>query len=186
MKTQFNCIKNVAFAIGVTALLVGTQSCKKTETVTPTPIPTETFTLVGTWSLVSADVVVNGKSYPTITATDIAKTPATKGPYPADDFVFTSDGKYTRGKESGTWTLATSAQLKLKNTVIDLSYEFSNNDATTMQFGNTWDLIASPNPTTAQGDAPISAQALLNTIDVGIPGASLANVKYRVNYKKKA
>jgi C-terminal lipocalin-like domain len=182
MKNQINDIVKTILILAV----IGLQSCKKTDDsiITPTPTPTPTFSLVGTWSLIGADVTVNGKSY-TVTAADIAKTSPTKGSYNAEDIVFTADGKYTRGKEAGTWTLATSAQLKLKNAATDLTYEFANNDATTMQFGNTWDLIKDPTPTLVQADAPSTSQAILNGIDVGLPGASLASVKYRVNYKKK-
>lgn len=166
-------MKKLMLALTITTLMMSQQSCKKEDT-TVTPTPTEAFSLVGTWTL-SSTIVSFGTNY-SPTPAEIAKSVF----YNASDFVFTSDGKYTRGKDSGTWTYV-GGTLKLGN----LSYSSSYSDLNTFTFGNSWiGFNTNANPNTSELDAISTAQGLMNVYSITIPTSS-KDVSYKVTYKKK-
>ena len=147
------------------------SSCKKTDDPIPTPSQ-PAFSLVGTWSLTEAKVTIDSKT------TTLTPAAISQGVYPTADFVFTSDGKYTRGKESGNWVL-TAGQLQLG----DLTYEYLNTDASVFQIGNTFnDFQAQMNITRPKQNAVGTSQDLLNLL---VPVNTLNSISYRVIYKKK-
>ena len=171
-------MKKLMLALTITTLMMSQQSCKKEDT-TVTPA-TQAFSIVGTWTLSSTQVSFGTFYSPT--PAEIAKSVH----YNANDFVFTSDGKYSRGKDAGTWTYV-SGTLKLG----DLSYSFSNDDLNTFTFGNSWIGFntdkgsgTNGNPTISEIDAISTAQSLMNIYSITIPKSS-KDVSYKITYKKK-
>ena len=173
-------MKKLMLALIITTLMMSQQSCKKEDTTVTPSTPTTAFSLVGTWALSSTQVSFGTFYSPT--PAEIAKSVF----YNASDFVFTSDGKYTRGKDSGTWTYV-SGTLKLG----DLPYSISNDDMNTFTFGNSWIGFNTDkgsgingNPTISEIDAISTAQSLMSVYSITIPKSS-KDVSYKVTYKKK-
>jgi hypothetical protein len=161
-------------------LLIMTESCTKSETtpVTPTPI-TVAPTVVGTWSLVDATLSTGTKTQ------TVSRDNAIKTPYiPADDVVFTTDGKYTQGKISGTWKVSGS-KLTIDTRIVEL-FTLS---TTELKFGNNYPDVSGATATDRDlngGEAIFYAQKLLDTINGGAFSISTdKTAKYQLNYRKK-
>ena len=155
-------------------LLVAAQSCSKSETA-PT-VPTPAASVVGTWNLIDATVLVGSKTF-TVTRDNIIKG----GYLSPDDIVFSADGNYTQGKTTGKYTVS-GQQLTVGSKTVDVFTL----DNTSLQFGNGYPYLKAA--TTAQKDAIeldalFTAQKLLDTInEVYAPPAT---AKYQFNYRRK-
>ena len=171
-------MKKLTLALTITTLMMSQQSCKKDDTTVISP--TEIFSIVGTWTLSNTQVFFG--TYYSPTPAEIAKSLY----YNTSDFIFTSDGKYTRGNDAGAWTYV-SGTLKLGG----LSYSISNDDLNTFTFGNSWMGFNTDkgsgingNPTISEIDAISTAQSLMNIYSITIPKSS-KDVSYKITYKKK-
>jgi hypothetical protein len=156
-------------------LLITAQSCKEPESPTPTTT-TATVSIVGTWNLINAAVVVGSKTF-IITRENIIKG----GYLSPDDVVFSTDGNYTQGKITGKYTVS-GQQL----TIGSKTMEVFTLDNTSLQIGNGYPYLKAA--TTAQKDAIeldalFTAQKLLDTINEVYAPPATAN--YQFNYRRK-
>ncbi len=156
-------------------LVVSLTACKKDDApfnVTPTP----PFNLVGTWTLETAKVTIDGKDY-VVPRADITKG----GFFKATDLdiTFTSDGKYSRGTEAGNYTLA-GPSLKLG----DRSYNsFTNPDLTSYIYGNNWN---GESDQVLRGDVFFVGQKILdNSYGPLLSSSTIKSASYAFTYKKK-
>jgi hypothetical protein len=154
-------------------LVVSFAACKKDDSQ-PNITPTPAFSLVGTWMLETAKVTIDGKDYV------VSRADITKGGFfkPTDlDITFTGDGKYSRGTETGNYTLA-GPSLKLG----DRSYNsFTNPDLTSYVYGNIWNGETNQ---VLKDDVFFVGQKILDNVQ-GPPLTNSKTASYAFTYKKK-
>ncbi len=175
MKTQIYLRNPLSlFFLGL-SLLVSMIACNKTtDTIAPIT-PTGTPSIVNTWTFNNAIVTIDANAYP-ISKTNLATTS-----YPLDDIIFTSDGKYTRGKTVGTWEQVSKTLMKIDGK----NYDLYNLSLTSLDFGNTFSSFQTvQNPTLEQVDAASTSTIFLKTININL-ASSTNTIKYQVSYNKK-
>jgi sucrose-6-phosphate hydrolase SacC (GH32 family) len=176
MKSQIYLRNPLSLFVSGLILLLSIDSCNKTtDTVAPIT-PTGTPTIVNTWTFNNAIVTIDANAYP-ISKTNLATTA-----YPLDDFVFTSDGKYTRGKTVGTWEQVSKTLMKIDGK----NYDIYNLSLTSLDFGNTFSSFQTvQNPTLEQVDAASISTTFLKTINIQLPASTANSIRYQVSYTKK-
>jgi hypothetical protein len=154
-------------------LVFSLAACKISDPQ-PNVTLTPAFTIVGTWVLETAKVMIDGKDYV------VARADLTKGGFfkATDlDITFTADGKYTRGTEGGNYTLA-GPSLKLG----DRSHNsFTSPDLTSFIYGNHWN---GENDQVLKADVLIVGQKILDNVQ-GPPLNNSKTASYLFTYKKK-
>jgi hypothetical protein len=154
-------------------LVVSLAACK-TSDPQPNVTPTPAFTIVGTWVLETAKVMIDGKDYV------VARADLTKGGFfkATDlDITFTADGKYTRGTENGNYVLA-GPSLKLGERGHN---SFTSPDLTSFIYGNYWN---GENDQVLKADVLFVGQKILDNVQ-GPPLTNSKTASYLFTYKKK-
>jgi hypothetical protein len=129
---------------------------------------------VGTWALETAKVTIEGKDVV------ISRADITKGGFftaASLETTFTADGKFTRGSETGNYTL-TGGNLKLGNITYN---SFASAEATTFVYGNKWETGGANE---LQNDVFFVSQKILDNVQIPLQSSS-KSVAYLFTYKKK-
>jgi hypothetical protein len=163
-------MKNLILSLVILASLM---SCKKDDPA-PATNTTPAFSIVGTWVLESAKVTLDGKEA-TVLRADITKGGFFKT---ADlETTFTADGKYSRGTETGSYTLSRGS-LKLG----DRSYNsFISPDVSSFVYGNRWETGGAND---LQNDVFFVSQKILDNFQGTVPNSTKSAI-YTFTYKKK-